>query len=100
MSEIVFQDDRASAAELGSRLHGAGMNHSSVRGFVDQVRTVAEQVTLYMTPVLLEKLREINLDQYEAVRDRVQRLPTKFGYIDQSQVLMILHSVFNQQPGR
>jgi hypothetical protein len=100
MSEIVFQNNRSDAAELGAQLHGAGLRTGSVRSFVEQVRNVAEQVTLTMTPLLLEELRNINQDQFADAYDRIQRLPTKLGHVDRAQVLLILHSVFNTQPGR
>jgi len=100
MSEIVYQGDRAEAAELGAQLHGAGLRVGSVRRFVDRVSEVAQQATLTMTPVLLEELRLINQDQFADAYERIQRLPTKLGHVDRAQVLLILHSVFNTQPGR
>lgn len=104
MTEIVYPDSagfsKASIAELGAKLRNAGMVDASVRGFVDQVQGVAEQVTLIMTPILLDSLRNINQAQLAEVSDRIQRLPTKLGYIDRTQVLMILHNLLNAQPGR
>lgn len=100
MSELVFQDDRAAAAELGAKLRGAGFSDASVRGFVARVQDVAEQVTLTMTPLLLDSLKSINDAQYAEAYDRITRLPVKLGHVDRTQVLAVLHSVFNRQPGR
>jgi hypothetical protein len=100
MSDLVFQDSRAEAAELGAQLHGAGLRTGSVRRFVDRVSDVAQQVTLSMTPALLEELRLINQDQFADAYDRITRLPARLGHVDRAQVLLILQSVFNNQPGR
>lgn len=100
MSDLVFQDDRAAAAELGAKLRGAGFSDNSVRGFVTRVQDVAEQVTLTMTPILLDSLRDINQAQWAEAHRQVQALPAKLGYVDRTSVIQILYAVFNTQPGR
>jgi hypothetical protein len=102
VNEIVIPDsiayNKADIAQLGSQLSEVGLSSQAVRGLIDQIRGAAEQVALAITPVILKQVQEINSAQQASLYRQIELLPTKLGYIDRHQVLMIVRNVYATQP--